>query len=163
MRTPTKFILSTIAATLALAVPAGAQELGVHVDPGSPAGKEYGIPLEQARGNTGAGESGGSGGAGAFGAGIEAGDDQSGPPRAARGDRSSAAGGTSRGRPGATAAPSATLGGQAGPSSPPQSGATSSLPGAGGGSAAALSALVAFGVLAGGTVLGLGLRRLRVR
>jgi hypothetical protein len=34
---------------LATAPAAGAAERGVHVDPGSPAGKEYAIPIERAR------------------------------------------------------------------------------------------------------------------
>jgi hypothetical protein len=40
---------------------------GVHIDPGSPAAKEYAIPLQQARGQS----PGGSGGGGMFGSGIE--------------------------------------------------------------------------------------------
>jgi hypothetical protein len=54
-------------AVLLLAMPAGAFARlppGVHVDPGSPAGKEYGIPLSQARGG------GDSGSRGLFGSGI---------------------------------------------------------------------------------------------
>jgi hypothetical protein len=52
-----------------------ALEPGVHVDPGSPAAKEYAIPLQRARGasppTTGGSSSGGSGGSnGLFGSGI---------------------------------------------------------------------------------------------
>ena len=44
------FVLTACLAVLAAApAPAGAVEPGVHVDPGSPAGKEYALPLEQAR------------------------------------------------------------------------------------------------------------------
>ena len=49
-----------------VAAPARASDPGVHLDPGSPAGKEYAIPLEQARGSSGSGP----GGAALFGAGI---------------------------------------------------------------------------------------------
>ena len=49
-----------MAAVCCLTVPvgtAGALEPGVHVDPGSPAAKEYALPLDQAR-QTGLGYSG---------------------------------------------------------------------------------------------------------
>lgn len=48
---------------------------GVHADPGSPAGKEYAIPLNQARGGGGGGTSGGRGGgtSGGSGGGTSAG------------------------------------------------------------------------------------------
>jgi hypothetical protein len=36
---------------LTAATGAGAQEPGVHIDPGSPTGKEYAVPLSQARGD----------------------------------------------------------------------------------------------------------------
>ena len=62
--------LFTVFACLILAAPAVAQEDGVFVDPDSPAGKEYAIPLEEARRH---GAGGGAPGAGQplFGAGIE--------------------------------------------------------------------------------------------
>ena len=43
--------LSALGALILLGTPAsaGAAEKGVHVDPGSPAGKEYAIPIERAR------------------------------------------------------------------------------------------------------------------
>lgn len=60
------FALSCLAAP----VSALGLEPGVHVDPGSPAAKEYALPLNQAR-QTGAGPTGHEGSAGApFGAGI---------------------------------------------------------------------------------------------
>jgi hypothetical protein len=67
-------LLVTLAVT-SLAPAAAAQEEGVFVDPDSPAGKEYAIPLEQARrdaaggGKPGHGSEGG--GESLFGAGIE--------------------------------------------------------------------------------------------
>src|SRR4051794_146289 len=78
--------LLPLAVLLALGLPAAAgakDEPGVHVDPGSPAGKEYVIPLEGARreasgaggGSTDASGGGGGGDAGPaplFGAGIKA-------------------------------------------------------------------------------------------
>ena len=62
--------LFTVFACLILAAPAVAQEDGVFVDPDSPAGKEYAIPLEEARRH---GAGGGAPGTGQplFGAGIE--------------------------------------------------------------------------------------------
>ena len=60
-------------AASALLVPgsAVAAEKGVHVDPGSPAGKEYAVPLDQGRqqGAAGPGQSGAPGGPGAGGGG----------------------------------------------------------------------------------------------
>ena len=59
---------------------APALQPGVHVDPGSPAAKEYSIPLQQARGQSPSGPAAGSGGAqsgggtsagGLFGSGIK--------------------------------------------------------------------------------------------
>jgi hypothetical protein len=57
-------------------VPAGpsAAQPGVHVDPGSPAGKEYALPLDQARrdgGSAGAGHKSQSGRSALFGEGIK--------------------------------------------------------------------------------------------
>ena len=62
--------LVTVFVCLILAAPAVAQEDGVFVDPDSPAGKEYAIPLEEARRH---GAGGGAPGTGQplFGAGIE--------------------------------------------------------------------------------------------
>jgi len=60
-------------ASLALLAPATAQaQQGVHVDPSSPAGKEYAIPLDQARRQAGGAHSAGgaSGRPTLFGAGV---------------------------------------------------------------------------------------------
>ena len=49
-RCGTAVAVATFAAlSLGLAGAASAAEPGVHVDPGSPAGKEYALPLDQAR------------------------------------------------------------------------------------------------------------------
>jgi hypothetical protein len=42
-------VATALAATWAIAAPAGALEPGVFIDPGSPAGKEYGVPLSVLR------------------------------------------------------------------------------------------------------------------
>ncbi len=74
-RMRTRNVLGLLAAAALVAPgPATAAEKGVHVDPGSPAGKEYAVPLDQGR-QQGAGAPGvsGSGGAGGPGAGGGAG------------------------------------------------------------------------------------------
>jgi hypothetical protein len=59
MRRP--FALTACLGVLAaLPAPAAAVEPGVHVDPGSPAGKEYALPLDQARREAGGSGIGGS-------------------------------------------------------------------------------------------------------
>jgi hypothetical protein len=70
---------------LTIAPGAGAQEPGVHVDPGSPTGKEYAIPLAQARGDaaqpqhgSGGSSSGGSSSGGSSSGGSSSGGSSSG-------------------------------------------------------------------------------------
>lgn len=130
-----------------------AQDNGVHVDPDSPAGKEYALPLDSARrAAEGQNASGGSSDAAAplFGAGISHKASNGGSKRKTNqsggadgsGDRSgggSSAGGTPES--GSVAAAVATSGG--------------------GMSAGLLTALIALGVLAVGLATGLGLRALR--
>jgi hypothetical protein len=53
------------------AAPALALEPGVHIDPGSPAAKEYALPVNQARGAGGGGEGSGGSSEKLFGAGIK--------------------------------------------------------------------------------------------
>jgi len=73
-------LLFVLLALPSAAIAGGNPSAGVHVDPGSPAGKQYGFPVNSARGETsGAGKSGSaasSGGASAspplFGAGVTA-------------------------------------------------------------------------------------------
>ncbi len=83
---PMRLAFTTAAALLvwaALAGPASAQEPGVHVDPDSPTGQEYDIPLERARRKSSPSEDEGSRGSRTaadtlFGAGIEPPDDDDG-------------------------------------------------------------------------------------
>jgi hypothetical protein len=94
---PVKFgrVICAGALLLVPVAPAAAQESGVHVDPDSPAGKEYAIPIEQAR-RQAAGAStskdGGraSGDAALFGAGIA-------PRSGGRGSSGQSGGGTGGG------------------------------------------------------------------
>jgi hypothetical protein len=88
-----------LAATVALALPAAAAaggatgpQAGVHVDPGSPAAKEYAIPLGQARANGGG--SSGSGSGQLFGSGITRASASSAPNRGQQ--PTSASAGTAR-------------------------------------------------------------------
>jgi hypothetical protein len=96
------------------ATASAAVEPGVHIDPGSPATKEYALPLEQARKNAAPGS---SAQATPFGAGIKppGGSSGGGSPRG-----SSRGGGSSpSGAPGAAGEPgAATLRSGAGPASP---------------------------------------------
>src|SRR5689334_18685292 len=85
-----------------LATPAPALEPGVHVDPGSPAGKEYSLPLGQARQTGGgSGSSTGNENSNLFGAGIKPHGGGKGGGQAGGND------GGSAGRPGGAAAGSA--------------------------------------------------------
>ena len=86
---------------VALAVPAVALEPGVHADPGSPAEKEYVLPLEHARGTGGKGSSPSSSSPHLFGSGIT-------PPRGGSGGSGGSGvggshAGTGTGKTGATA------------------------------------------------------------
>ena len=98
---------------LAVSVPALALEPGVHADPGSPAAKQYALPLNQAR-QTGAGPTGHEGSSAnvPFGAGIK-------PPGAGGSSHSGAGAGQSVGR-----------GGASGPNAANSSGRQSTLPSA---------------------------------
>jgi len=147
-----------IAVCLVLVPPAGAED-GVTVDPDSPSGKEYQLPLDEARnkgaggdrgaaaggsGTPGAG-SGGGAGAPAFGQGItpRGGGEGAGSGSAGRPAASGGSGGA--GQPGA-----GSLSGQ--PSSPQDSGS-------GSGYAIALTAGALVAVLAIGGAAGFALRR----
>jgi hypothetical protein len=91
-----------------LAAPsAGATPPGLHVDPNSPGGKEYAIPLDQARDNAGGGgsqSSGGGSGSHLFGVGVGGSD----------GGSSGSAGTTSSGATGASNAGGSGSGGSGG-------------------------------------------------
>ena len=138
---------------------ATAQDDGVHVDPNSPAGKEYALPLDSARRDAGGGATSGGGtssySAPLFGVGI------------------SERGGSSSGREGKSG--SASGGGQA--EGPNDGGGAKNGPSAGGVdstqaaravadtgdglSAGVLTLLIAFGVLAVGILVGLSVRAIR--
>ena len=138
------------ALVLGLGGTASAVEPGVHVDPGSPAGKEYAIPLDQARNDAlppGGGHAGGGGGApgsGAsplFGAGVVS-------------RRSSGSAGVrSRGDSSRNAVKQAAAGRGAGPALP-----AAASTGAGADTSPAV--LIAIAVLAAGCLSGLAVRRL---
>jgi hypothetical protein len=146
-----------LAAALVVGIPGAAiaAEPGVHIDPGSPAGTEYALPLDQARHDAtppsgghagggsggGGGSSSGSGGSTLFGAGVVS-RASSGSPRAGGGTRSSA-----------TAAKRPTARQQAGPSLP----AAAST---GSGADTSQGVLLAIAVLAAGCLSGLAARRL---
>jgi hypothetical protein len=109
-------ILVLLAVSLAPAAQgATGLEPGVHADPGSPAAKEYALPLNQARGtNNKASAGGGSTSVGAFGAGIK-------PPGAGgsshRGSRGAHATGDRAALPAAVSAASSRAGSGGGSSS----------------------------------------------
>lgn len=115
-------------------------EPGVHADPGSPAAKEYALPLSQGRGTNGkASAGGGSGSAAAFGVGIR-------PPGARGSSRVGSRGADAAGRRGTL--PAAVLS------------AAGSRAGAGGGSSSILALLVGgVAVLLLGGFVGTVLRR----
>jgi hypothetical protein len=90
---------------------ASALEPGVHVDPGSPAAKEYALPLNQARQTGSAPSSQGSSENTLFGAGIKP-PGAGGPPRNGNGQ-------ARHGEHGAATTPSAGTGSSTGSGSPP--------------------------------------------
>jgi hypothetical protein len=146
------------------APPAAAQEGGVFVDPDSPAGKEYAIPLEEARRQAaGGGGDGPSSGQPLFGEGIER----------AEGSASGSDGGGSRDRDGSrggAGAPGGRGSVQPDGGEDASEGARGILPSsqrsaaieaaAADGSDGLLTAGIAAAVLAAGLLAGLGLRRL---
>jgi hypothetical protein len=153
---PSAHLVLAIFATLLLGAGAVfAADDGVHVDPDSPAGKEYALPLETARSDAGGGDgsdSGGTGKAPIFGAGISTRGGASG-----QGGR----GGSQDSQPGDTSGGSANQQGASGTGmSPSQTGSVAASSG-GGLPAGVLTLLVALGVLAVGGIIGLSVRILR--
>src|SRR4051794_31174635 len=146
MRSLTTLLLGI---TLAAAAPAlaAAAEPGVHVDPDSPSGKEYAIPLDSVRrdaGGRGSAEPGG-GGAPLFGAGISS------APRSTRGG----SGATHRSGSGRKPAKQDRSG-----SGERKAAVAAASAGAGSdGSTALTSAAIGLAVLLAGGALGLVLRR----
>jgi hypothetical protein len=145
------------------APPAAAQEDGVFVDPDSPAGKEYAVPLQEARRQAAAGDNGNaSSGQPLFGEGI----------KRAEGSASGGSGGGSPGRDGSgkgagssgssgseqrVRGDDASPGARAALPSAPRSAAIEAA--AADGSDGLMTAGIAAAVLAAGVLGGLGLRR----
>jgi hypothetical protein len=141
------------------APPAAAQQDGVFVDPESPAGKEYAVPLDQARGEASGGEGSASRNEALFGEGIEpAGggsaasrnSDRAGKPGTGSRKEGDSRKGEGESRERDRTANSAGLG--------QHSAAIEAA--AADGSNGLLSAGIAAAVLAGGLLAGFGLRRL---
>ncbi len=139
-------VLSGLAVFFALAGPAAASE--VHFDPESPAGKEYGLPLDQARNEAAGGESAESAAeAPLFGAGVSSGGSgtgQQGPEGHSAADHGKRAGGGREAEPG----------GSGGTGRQPQSAPSSSQDDSGasfglGGAALFVLGIVLLAVLAG--------------
>jgi hypothetical protein len=156
--------LSGSAAVLCLGVmlaggsSASAQDEGVHVDPNSPAGKEYALPLDSARRDSDGGTtpSGGTSSHSAplFGTGIS----DSGGSSGGEGSGSNAGGG----KAGASGTSDSAPGGASARGvDSTQAAARAVAPGGGGLSAGVLTLLIAFGVVAVGILIGLSVRALR--
>lgn len=140
------------AATTVLPASALAQEDGVFVDPDSPAGKEYAIPLDEARREATGGEDGTPGSAPPlFGEGVM-------PESAPREHDASDRRDRNRSSSGRNSSGDRTA---ATPTGPSRSEAAPGLPAAGGGSASAtvVTGGLALAVLAAGSLIGLALRR----
>ena len=141
------------------AAPGAAQEDGVFVDPDSPAGKEYAIPLEQARrdaaGGGGAervGGSGASGGQPLFGVGIERAQEATKRGNGEGSSRGGVAGATAKGGDDSARAQDLVV---------PNARSSAAIEAAASeGSEALLTGGVAAAVLAAGLLAGFGLRRL---
>jgi hypothetical protein len=143
---------------LILASPVAAQEPGVHVDPNSPAGKEYAIPIDQARrqaegASAGNGSHGSSGSAPLFGAGISS-----------RAGGSSSSSGSGKSGAGAAGSTKTRTEGSRKSDGARSAGANARLAGAAaadtGSSATFLTAAVVAAVLLAGGLIGLVLHRL---
>ena len=153
MRVNLKRLNLALVLLVVAAPPAAAQQDGVFVDPDSPAGKEYAVPLDQARDEASGEGGGGSGKESLFGEGIE-------PAPSGSGNRPNSKGAGERGEgsrkgDGDSREEDATAG-QADLGESP--GAIEAA--AANGSNGLLSAGIAAAVLLAGLLGGLGLRRL---
>jgi hypothetical protein len=146
--------LALIPLLLAVAAPpAMAQQDGVFVDPDSPAGKEYAVPIDQARGDAAGGGDSGSGEEPLFGAGIEPGSGGSADkPRGGEAGQNAGGSGDTGGEP--------RQGDGSRDSVDPGQRSVAIEAAAADGSDGLLSAGIAAAVLAGGLLVGFGLRRL---
>jgi hypothetical protein len=151
--------LGLISLVLAMAAPpAFAQQDGVFVDPDSPSGKEYAVPLDQARGEAAGGGKSAPGEEPLFGEGIkppsgDSGKAQGSPDGGKKGGGSGEAG-EPRQRDGSRQQDGSRKSVDLGASSVAIEAAAAD------GSDGLLSAGIAAGVLAGGLLAGFGLRRL---
>lgn len=153
MRVNLKRLNLALVLLLVAAPPAAAQQDGVFVDPDSPAGKEYAVPLDQARDEASGGGGGGSGKESLFGEGIEP--VRGGSAVSRNSDRADKPGSGSREGDG----DSRERDGTSNPAGLGQSSAAIEAAAADG-SNGLLSAGIAAAVLALGLLCGLGLRRL---
>jgi hypothetical protein len=157
-------LVAVLIGALALPAAAQAQGRGVFVDPDSPAGKEYAIPLEEARrhGAPGAEPGPGGGGPPLFGQGIERAPSASaaggGSAGSAGGGEGSGDGGRGGDRGAGKAADGEVLGAQE-TARERRAGSMAVEAAARGGSDALLTAGIAGAVLAAGLLVGFGLRR----
>ena len=153
-RTSTLVALVVLGAVALGAGVASAQDRGVHVDPDSPAGKEYALPLDSARQDASGGPSGTAAtgnGAPLFGAGISKAADRGG------GDRSGSGGGQGDGSSSAD-----RDGDNAAVSGADATQVARAVADTGGGlSAGVVTLLIAMGVLFVGILIGLSVRVLR--
>jgi hypothetical protein len=167
----TRAVVAFLIGLLALPATAQAQGRGVFVDPESPAGKEYAIPLEEARRQAAPDAESRAGGGDAasplFGAGITRAPGASASGDGSAGDGSAASGGGgdpdgAAGRGGDRGAANAADGEVLGAEESAREGRADSMAieaAAQGGSDALLTAGIAGAVLAVGLLVGFGLRR----
>jgi hypothetical protein len=152
--------LALVALLVLVATPsAAAQEDGVFVDPDSPAGKEYAVPIDQARGDAAGGGDAGPGEEPLFGAGIEP---PSGDSASSQGSEGSEASDGTAGKEGGSREKGAEARQQEGSGSSVNLGQSSAAieAAATDGSTGLLSAGIAAAVLVAGLMGGLGLRKL---
>lgn len=151
--------LALVALLLLVATPsAAAQEDGVFVDPDSPAGKEYAVPIDQARGEAAGGGNRPPGEEPLFGEGIE-------PAAGGSGNKDAGGGAGDKGQQGSKREGSKREGDASGGDAPQSSSdlgqsSTAIEAAAADGSDGLLSAGIAAAVLAVGLLAGFGLRRL---
>jgi len=163
MHPPTSKLVALVA--LGLAIPgagaASAQDRGVHVDPDSPAGKEYALPLDSARRDA-SGSPNGTGATGQsaplFGAGVSKATGSGGSERSGSGSEGSGSGG----RQGDSSSSADREGGNSDVSGADATQvARAAADGGGGLSAGVTTLLIAMGVLFVGILIGLSARLLR--
>jgi hypothetical protein len=145
---------------LVAAPPAAAQEDGVFVDPESPAGKEYAVPIDQARGEAAGGGNRSAGEEPLFGEGIERAGASPGNEESGEGARRKGQAASKRGQQSSEQQGDAGDG-EPSPSSSDLGRSSAAIEAAAAeGSDGLLTAGIAAAVLAAGLLAGFGLRRL---